>query len=254
MTKWWNPNQFDYYVTDLTVTYRRRTHTSAASELILCSVSLGLNRGQVTAVIGESGSGKTTLAQAFLGALPTFAVATYAQRRLPERLGFIQQEAHASLHPTVKVGEQVNDVLATAQGLSPTAARTLTLSLFNELGLTPAEQLYDRYAHQISGGQAQRIALARALAMNAELLIADEPTSQLDMVAQAEAVKAIDKITRERGLSTLFVTHNLALVAELADWVLVLKEGQAVEWGAVLDVWHKPQHPYTKQLIGGTGL
>jgi ABC-type glutathione transport system ATPase component len=233
------------------VTYKRRARTHPEPEQILYSVSLGLNKGQVTAVIGESGSGKTTLAQALLGVLPPYAVVTYTQRHIPERLGFIQQEATASLHPTVKVGEQVNDVLATTHGIEASVARAQTLSLFHELGLVPAEQIYERYAHQLSGGQAQRIALARTLAMDAALLIADEPTSQLDMIAQADAIIAIDKVTRERQLSTLFVTHNLAVVAELADWVLVLKEGQAIEWGAVRDVWQKPQHPYTKQLLGG---
>lgn len=240
----------DFYITGLSVTYRLRQGVVTA----LRDASIRLRRGQITAVVGESGSGKSTLARAIARNLPPHAHAAVQAERLPQRVAYLQQEAHASLHPMVKVGDQVNDVLAAARGRRAQETMAECLQLLKSLGLRPAGKMYGRYAHQVSGGQAQRIALARALAMGADLLVADEPTSQLDLVSQAEAVRLIYEVTEARRIGTLFVTHDLALVAELASDVVVIRGGEVVETGRVRDVWRSPSHPYTRRLLAEMGV
>ncbi len=240
-----NDTVADFYVTGLSVTYRLRRGVVTA----LRDASIRLRRGRVTAVVGESGSGKSTLARALARNLPANAHVTVQAEQLPRRVAYLQQEAHASLHPMVKVGEQVNDVLAAATGRRPKETRRGCHELLNTLGLRPTEEVYGRYAHQVSGGQAQRLALARAVAMGAELLVADEPTSQLDLLSQAEAVRLIHEVTAARHMCTLFVTHDLALVAEVATDVVVMRDGVVIEDGSVSDVWRSPCHPYTRRLL-----
>lgn len=234
----------------LTVTYAGQEQPIHA----LRAVDVTLRAGEITAVIGESGSGKTTLARAFLNALPASARVTHESLALPQRIAFVQQEAAASLHPLLSIGEQITDMLVVRHRTTRKRAsrRTLRIEarlLLESLELKPGAEFFRRFPHQLSGGQAQRASLARALAMDAELLIADEPTSQLDLVTQAEAVKLIHRLTKEQGMYTLFITHRLPLVAEIADTVMVLHEGHVVEHGKVADVWTNPQHGYTKALL-----
>lgn len=239
----------DFAIEGLTVDYRGRGRSVRA----LSDLSLGLCCGEVTAVVGMSGSGKTTLARALVGGLPRSAVATWTLRRLPSRVSFVQQEAHASLHPLVAVGVQVADVYSGRNDHRVTDrvtdARSAVLRLFDEVGLQPADAYYRRFPHTLSGGEAQRVAFARARAMRADLMIADEPTSHLDLVTQGDVIRLIDRITREERTATLLITHDLGLVAELAQSIVVLKDGRLVESGKVSEVWDRPKDPFTRRLL-----
>lgn len=220
----------------------------------LRDIHFQMHSGEIVAVVGESGSGKTTLARALLAGLPANARVEYKQFDVPQRIAFVQQEAVVSLHPLFSIGKQISDIVAAFekdQGTKPKRqhVRAATYQLLEQLHLQPAEQFYNRFPHQLSGGQAQRASLARALALQAHLLIADEPTSHLDLVTQAEAVKLLYRVAKQHGMGTLFITHRLPLVAEIADTVIVLHEGRIVECGKVIDVWQNPQHTYTKSLL-----
>jgi ABC-type dipeptide/oligopeptide/nickel transport system ATPase component len=233
---------FDYYIEGLSV-YYDHVHGPAVK-----GISMGLKKGEITAVIGESGSGKTTLAKALAGLLdPSMVI--FQRARLPRRIAFVHQEAQASLHPLVPVGEQVNDCIAARSGRRPALTRENTLKLLDELGLDPAESFYRRYPYTLSGGEAQRIVLARALAMEAELVVADEPTAHLDLLSQAQAVRLLYRLTAHHGMSVCFITHDLSLVAEIATSVSVLYNGRIVEEGKVRDVWDNPRHSHTTQLL-----
>lgn len=230
---------------------------SAGSVPALRDVSLQLHPGEVTAIVGESGSGKTTLARTLLRALPRSAAVTYDALPQPASAAFIQQEPLASLHPLQTIGRQITDIVVAVQMKEEAAsmrsarrgARKKTLQLLERLQLQPARQYYDRYPHELSGGQAQRVAVARALALRAELIVADEPTSQLDLVTQAEVAALLWRMTKELGACTLFVTHRLPLVAEIADRVAVLHNGVVVETGTVKDVWRAPRHEHSRALL-----
>lgn len=236
---------FDYFVEDVWVAYGRSPDATA----VLRGVGIGVNRGQITALIGASGGGKTTLARAMAGLLPPRARATIGQARLPQRFSFVQQEAGASLHPLRPVGLQIEDVIAARRGKRSHATRAETLRLLEEIGLRPAQRYDRQYAHRLSGGQKQRIAVARAIASEAELIIADEPTSQLDLITQADVIKVMYRAIRRHDMGLLLITHDLRLVAEVADWVAVLHQGELVEFGAVDSVWQAPQHAYTRELL-----
>lgn len=238
------PTRKGLQIRRLSVTYK----DSSRSVRALQDVDLRLHPGEITAIVGESGSGKTTLARTLLGALPSSAVVSYDELHLPRRIAFVQQEPIASLHPLLPVGTQIAHVLAARRG-TRRRVRGETLRLLERLRLLPAEQFFRRYPHQLSGGQAQRITVARALALEAELIVADEPTSQLDLVTQAEVAKLLYTMTRELNAYTLFITHRLSLVAEIADYVVVLYEGNVVEQGPVINVWSAPRHDYTRTLL-----
>lgn len=240
--------KYDFMVEDLEVTYFR----DGLRHRAVGGVTLGFNRGEVTAVVGESGSGKTSIARALLGLIPHGGGSVYFRAAsLPKRMGYIQQEAQASLHPLIPVGEQINDCAAARKRKHPKEVKEYTLNLLEELGLSPSRSFYRRYSNTLSGGQAQRVVLARALAMEAELLVADEATSQLDLVTQAGVVKLIYRLTKTRGLSTCFITHDLGLVAEIATNVCVLYRGRIIEEGPPVRLWKKPKHSYTKRLLEG---
>lgn len=239
---------FDYFVEDVWVAYGSRPNAAA----VLRGVGVGVNRGQITALLGASGGGKTTLARAMANLLPKRAHVEIGRARLPQKLGFVQQEAGASLHPLRPVGMQIEDIIAARRhrGKRSRTTRYETLRLFEEIGLQPVERYYREFAHRLSGGQKQRVAIARAIAAEAELVIADEPTSQLDLITQADVMKVMYRTIRQHNKGLLLITHDLRLVAEVADWVAVLNGGELVEFGAVDVVWQAPQHPYTKELLG----
>lgn len=272
----------DFFVQGLDVTYCRGTERIPAVQ----DAGLGFDRGRVTVIIGESGSGKTTVARALTGMLsPEQALVSYRSARLPARTALVQQEPHAGLHPLIPIGEQIADCAAArahgsasargnrhehdntrarrtpdARGIHDTRGNGQTrrtdsspvhtaLKLLEELGLTPPGLFYPRYAHALSGGQAQRAVLARALAMESELLVADEPTSQLDLVAQAEAVRLIGSLAA-RGLAVCYITHDLPLASEIGSTAAVLFQGRIVEQGPLERVWDRPVHEYTQKLLG----
>jgi ABC-type glutathione transport system ATPase component len=229
----------------------------------ISDVSFSLEQGEILCIVGESGSGKSVSASAIMGLLPTaLTVRTgsikFEQRellRLPEptmrtlrgaRLGMIFQEPMTALNPLMRVGDQVAEVLA-VHNVSGAASRVA--ELLAAVNLPDPARLARAYPHLLSGGQRQRVMIAMALALEPSLLIADEPTTALDVTTQMQILRLIKEIQSRRGTGVLFITHDFGVVAEIADRVAVMQHGRIVEAGPVRDVLDAPQHPYTKALI-----
>jgi len=229
--------------------------------------SLDIGRAEILCVVGESGSGKSVLASAIMGALPRGLsrsqgsikfqgdeLTTLSGSRLRairgRHIAMIFQEPMASLNPAMRVGRQIEEILEIhVPKMSPADRRARVLALMTEMQLPDPEALARRYPHQISGGQCQRVVIAMALALDPALLIADEPTTALDVTTQAQILRLI-RATRDRhGQAVLFVTHDFGVVADIADRVAVMQRGRLVESGPTLQVLNDPQHPYTRQLI-----
>jgi peptide/nickel transport system ATP-binding protein len=229
-------------------------------------LSLTLKRGEVVCVVGESGSGKSLTALAAMGLLPrNFArpqgqvlfegrdllTLPAAERRdlTGRRLAMIFQEPMAALNPVYRIGEQVAETFRLHTDLKPAQIRDRVLALFREVRLPNPEQIGASYPHQLSGGQCQRVMIATALALNPSVLIADEPTTALDVTTQAQILKLMLELRAGHGTGILFITHDFGVVAEIADRVAVMKEGRLVEIGDRDTVLTKPQDPYTRRLL-----
>ncbi|MET0222623.1 MAG: ABC transporter ATP-binding protein, partial [Tardiphaga sp.] len=229
-------------------------------------LNLKLAPGKITCLVGESGSGKSMVARALLGLLPPrvkisagalqfgaidLAQATEKQLRAirGRDIGMVFQEPMTALNPLHRVGLQIDEVLRLHTDLSRKDRRTRVVQLLADVHLPDPERLYRSYPHQLSGGQRQRIVIAMALAMQPRLLIADEPTTALDVTTQAQILSQLRELQRQRGTSVLFITHDFGVVAEIADRVAVLQRGILVEEGARDDVLRSPQHPYTQALL-----
>jgi peptide/nickel transport system ATP-binding protein len=255
-------------VQHLTVDFHaQRGHTRAVAE-----VSFEVDRGEVVAIVGESGSGKSVTSLALLGLLakPAARIEQGTARFASEKLGevdllqltetqlqqvrgndisMIFQEPMTSLNPVLTCGYQVVEALLLHTALTPKEAETRTIELFAEAQLPRPAQIFKAYPHEISGGQKQRVMIAMAMACRPALLIADEPTTALDVTVQAKILQLIRDLRREHGTAVLFITHDLGVVAEIADRIIVMYRGKVVEQGTVLDIFTKPQHPYTRGLL-----
>ena len=226
------------------------------------NVSVSLNAGEIVCIVGESGSGKSVSVAALMGLLPPALkvtagrilldgtnVLTFSQSQLREmrgaRIGMIFQEPMTALNPLMRVRDQVAEIMQ-VHG-RPVGNRVL--ELLEAVGLPDPEKLARAYPHQLSGGQRQRVMIATALALEPAILIADEPTTALDVTTQMQILRLIREIQRRRGMGVLFITHDFGVVAEIADRVVVMQQGVVVESGNVTDVLENPQHPYTRQLI-----
>ncbi|MEM7270281.1 MAG: ABC transporter ATP-binding protein [Pseudomonadota bacterium] len=228
-------------------------------------VSFDLQEGETLALVGESGSGKSVTALSSVELLPKSAVlggsAKYngeemigaTDRRLRAVRGndisFIFQEPMTSLNPLHTIDKQIGESLALHQGVAGDEAKGRILDLLNKVGIRDAEERLTSYPHELSGGQRQRVMIAMALANKPELLIADEPTTALDVTIQAQILDLLKELQRTEGLSMLFITHDLGIVRRIADRVCVMKDGEVVETGPTLEVFDNPQHPYTKMLL-----
>ena len=229
-------------------------------------VSFTVNRGEIVCLVGESGSGKSVIAQSIMGLLPrTLKVAggaillqgediTHAPvSRLRElratRMSMVFQEPMTALNPVMTCGEQIDEVLSEHTQLSPTERRAKILATIREVSLPEPERIYASYPHQLSGGQRQRIVIAMALILDPALIIADEPTTALDVTTQAQILQLIRDLQARHGTGVLFITHDFGVVAEIAQRVAVLRLGALVEFGARDEVLKNPQHEYTKMLI-----
>lgn len=245
-------------VTDLAISF---SHPRPAVR----SVSVTVDEGEVVALVGESGSGKSMTARAVIGLLPDGAKATGSVRLrgeellgLPEpeliryrgrRVAMVFQEPQTALNPVRTIGWQIGEALRAHGGVRGKAARARAVDLLREVEIPDPEERLGYYPHQLSGGQKQRVVLALALANEPELLLADEPTTALDVTVQAEILALLRRIRDRTGTSILIITHNMGVVAHLADRVVVLRQGEVVEEAATRDLFADPRHAYTRQLL-----
>ncbi|MGO2658539.1 ABC transporter ATP-binding protein [Mycetocola reblochoni] len=239
-------------------------HISIGRPLVT-GISLDLYPGRVTGLAGESGSGKTLTSMAVLGLLPRGARVTGsircgdtelvgADRRTlsavrGRRVAMVFQDPSASLHPQLSVGVQLTDHVRRHLGLSRRAARQRAVELLERVQVPEPEAALARYPHQFSGGQRQRIAIAIALACDPEVLLADEPTTALDVTVQAGILQLLHQLAEERQLAVLLVTHDLGVMSAIADEVAVMRAGVIVERAPRAALFSAPQHPYTRQLL-----
>ncbi|MEX0724756.1 MAG: ABC transporter ATP-binding protein [Planctomycetaceae bacterium] len=230
-------------------------------------ISLKLKPGQTLGLVGESGSGKSVTSYTILRLLPELTARIEAGRisflgrdlvRIPKNemcdirgkdISMIFQEPGTSLNPVYRVGWQVMEAILLHQKVSKEEARQRTIKLFEEVGIPEPERRIDSFPHEMSGGQKQRVMIAMALSCNPKILIADEPTTALDVTIQAQILDLIRKLRDERGMSVLFITHDLGVIAELADDVAVMFHGKIVEYGDAVSIFKNPKHPYTNGLI-----
>ncbi|RWC43289.1 ABC transporter ATP-binding protein [Mesorhizobium sp.] len=250
-------------VRDLSVAFAQEGRQSTAVD----HISFDIAKGETVALVGESGSGKSVSALSVLKLLPypaashpsgkilfqgadLLATDEKALRRVRgNKITMIFQEPMTSLNPLHTIEQQIIEVLALHQGLGDRQARARTLELLNEVGIREPEKRLDAYPHQLSGGQRQRVMIAMALANEPELLIADEPTTALDVTVQAQILELLAELKSRKGMSMLFITHDLGIVRKIADRVCVMTKGKIVETGPTKDIFANPQHTYTRHLL-----
>ncbi len=230
------------------------------------NISFAIQKGKTLAIVGESGSGKSLTALAIMGLLPTAASLqgsitlqtaqinatleqNYPQDIRGKEIGMVFQEPMSSLNPVMRVGKQLKEAILTHQPITGDAAKTLAIDWLGKVQLPQPEKIYDRYPHQLSGGQKQRIMIAMAMCNYPALLIADEPTTALDVTVQQEIIRLMHYLQQEYGTAMIFITHDLGLAATIADDVLVMYNGEMIEYGTANDVLSNPQNPYTKALL-----
>jgi oligopeptide/dipeptide ABC transporter ATP-binding protein len=234
----------------------------------LDGITLQVDKGQILGLVGESGSGKSLTALAILGLLPLIGGAiaggsigfdgtelvgldepAYRAMR-GQRLALITQNPMTSLDPMRSVGWQVDQVARIHLNFSAAQAKARTLELLDQLRIPDAATVYQQYPHQMSGGMKQRIVIAMALAGDPELIVADEPTTALDVTIQAQIIQILVDLVRQRGLALILITHDMGVVAQACDQVVVLYGGRVAESRSVHDIFARPAHPYTRALIG----
>ncbi|GES52769.1 ABC transporter ATP-binding protein [Rhizobium sp. NBRC 114257] len=250
-------------VRNLSVAFHQGGQTSIAVD----GVSFDIRKGEVVALVGESGSGKSVSANSILKLLPYPAAShpsgeiLFKGRDLLKAsdnelravrgndITMIFQEPMTSLNPLHTIERQISEILALHQGMVGEPARSRTLELLNQVGIREPEKRLKAYPHELSGGQRQRVMIAMALANRPELLIADEPTTALDVTVQAQILELLRELKGQHGMSMLFITHDLGIVRKFADRVCVMTKGKIVETGTVEDVFTRPQHDYTRHLL-----
>jgi peptide/nickel transport system ATP-binding protein len=249
-------------IDDLTVRYR----TPGGEIEALSSISLKARKGSTLALVGESGSGKSTVALAAMGLLPQEATipsgrilfdgqdimimnAEERRRLRGSRIGLIFQDPFSVLNPSLRIGDQVGEGLVHHRGFSTERAFARAIELLDEVGIVKPEAVAKAYPHELSGGMRQRALIAGALASEPDLLILDEPTTALDVTIEAQILELLEQLRRQRGLTMIFISHNLGVVRRIADEVAVLYAGQIVEQGRTEDVLQRPIHPYAKGLL-----
>ncbi|WP_044313137.1 ABC transporter ATP-binding protein [Pseudomonas syringae] len=248
-------------ISDLTVRF------AGAPANVVDGVSFSVKRGKTLAIVGESGCGKSVTSMGLMGLLPTTAkvgasdsllideaLLGMSEERLLDvrgnRMAMIFQEPMTSLNPVFTIGEQIAESVMRHQGLSDKAARQRALDMLEKVRVPDARQRLDAYPHELSGGMRQRAMIAMALANDPALIIADEPTTALDVTIQAQILSLIANLQTETGTAMILITHDLGVVAEVADEVMVMYAGRVVESGPVKTLFDDPQHPYTIGLMG----
>jgi ABC-type glutathione transport system ATPase component len=234
---------------------------------IVQGISLKIDTGEMVCIVGESGSGKSLTSLAVMGLLPPQTLAARGGRILLEgedllkadrrrlralrarRMAMIFQEPMTALNPVMKVGRQIEETLRTHTSLGARERRAKALAMFEQVHLPDVERMYASYPHQLSGGQRQRIMIAMALILKPKLLIADEPTTALDVTTQKQILKLIKELQEQHGTAVLFITHDMGVVAEIADRVYVMNKGRFVETGPLDRILRTPQQDYTRRLL-----
>lgn len=250
-------------VENLQVEFKTRRGTA----LVLNGVDFEVNQGETLCVVGESGCGKSMTALALLRLIPQPPGQIRAGRvmfqgedllqvsdaRMREvrgnRISMIFQEPMTSLNPVYTVGDQIGESLALHAGLNPKQARQRSIEMLQQVGIPAAERRVDDYPHQMSGGMRQRVMIAMALACRPDILIADEPTTALDVTVQAQIFDLLRDLQREKGTAIVMITHDMGVVSEMADRVMVMYAGRVIEQGTTEQVLAHPGHPYTQGLI-----
>lgn len=240
--------------------------TFAGKVQAIRGLDLELRRGETLAIVGESGSGKTVTNRAIMGLLSDNAIVedgsiiykdqdilqlSESQKReiRGKQIAMIFQDPMTSLNPTLSIGRQIMEVLRKHRGMNSQEAYEEAIELLTLTGIRNPKERLKQYPHQFSGGQRQRIVIAIALAGDPEVLIADEPTTALDVTIQAQIIELFEKIQAEKGMSIIFITHDLGVVANVADRIAVMYAGRVVEVGSVDEIYYNPQHPYTWGLL-----
>ena len=239
--------------------------TNQQKTTVVKAITFEINENEIVGIVGESGSGKSITSLALMGLLPKNAVvegeilfenvslhkkSNQEWRKIRgQQIAMIFQEPMSSLNPSLSCGYQVKEMILQHQKISDAAAKSSVLELFKQVKLPRVSSLYNQYPHQISGGQKQRVMIAMAIANKPKLLIADEPTTALDVTVQQRIIDLLKEIQAQNGMSILFISHDLTLISEIAQRVLVMKDGEIVEQGTVDQIFKNPTHPYTQALI-----
>lgn len=250
-------------VRDLTVQFKTESGTFTAIE----NVSFTLGEQRTLAIVGESGSGKSVTALAIMQLLAENGRITSGEitldgenilelprhdiqhRILGQQISMIFQEPMTALNPILKVGDQITEVLLEHQNVSKKQAYARAIEVLRDVGIPSPEERIHQYPHELSGGMRQRVMIAMGLVSEPKVMIADEPTTALDVTIEAQILELLEKLKEVFGTSILFVTHDLNVVADIADDVIVMYAGQIVERGSVIDVFENPKHPYTRGLL-----
>ena len=242
-------------------------HTSEGVVKAVNGISYTLEEGGILGIVGESGSGKSVSVLSLLKLLPQppalikDGAATFDGRDLlamtdkeiravrGNEIAIIFQDPMTSLNPIMKIGKQIGEALELHMGMNESDARQRTIELLNHVGIPMADQRLEQYPHQLSGGMRQRVMIALGLSCNPRLLIADEPTTALDVTIQAQIIALVRGLQEETGMAVIWITHDLGVIAGLADQVIVMYSGYVVEYAAVDDLFENPRHPYTLGLL-----
>ena len=228
--------------------------------------SLDLYDGETLAIVGESGSGKSVFTKTFVGMLDVNGKITggsilYEGRDMTKftekdwlgvrgkKIAMVMQDPMTSLNPLKKIGKQIQESIEHHQGLKGEAAKKAAIEMLAKVGIPDPERRYEQYPHEFSGGMRQRVVIAIALSCDPDLLICDEPTTALDVTIQAKILELIRSIQKERGISVIYITHDLGVVAKVADYVDVMYAGKIVETGTIDEIFYDPRHPYTWGLL-----
>jgi oligopeptide transport system ATP-binding protein len=257
-----HPPDAALHVRGLSVTFGTRRGPVPA----VVDVDLDVARGELVALLGESGSGKSAAARAMMGLSASNATVTADQIRLGDtdllalpdrqrrgilgnRMSMVFQDALSALNPVLSIGDQLGELFRAHRQVSRRQARSAAIDLLGQVGIPAPANRVDDYPHQFSGGMRQRILIAMAIALRPELVIADEPTTALDVTVQAQILELLDELRREMNMAVLLITHDLGVVSEVADRVMVMYAGRVVEAGSADDLLTRPAHPYTEALL-----
>jgi len=250
-------------VTDLTISF----YSNQSENIVVNNISYNLNKNEILGIVGESGSGKSVSTLAILGLLPkssskitsgsiefnglelTQLDSKAFQNIRGNDIAMIFQEPMSSLNPSMTCGKQVEEVLLQHTNLTKNEIHSEVMSLFEKVKLPTPERIFKSYPHEISGGQKQRVMIAMAIACKPKILIADEPTTALDVTVQKEIISLLKQLQKDESMSILFISHDLSLVSEIADRILVMYQGEIVEQGTAINIFKHPKHSYTQALI-----